>query len=197
MIYYKEVCGTFTKLRSVTSEDAEFILSLRTNSELSRFLNKTENDLPLQQEWIRNQQTRAGDYYFVICKDNNQPVGLVGLYNINDDCSAGEMGRFICAATPVQYWEAIILLHDFGLDVLGLSKILYRELSENVKVRATTRRFGSEFVGYGHAVDEGTEYAEYQVSRSNYSEIREKSMKRLLEFSNKCTARNRGGSHGN
>lgn len=195
MIYSKEVCGTFTKLRAVTVEDAELILALRTNSEINRFLNKTEDNLSLQIEWIQHQQKKVGDYYFAICNEENQAVGVIGLYNIDEEQGTGEMGRYVCATAPIQAWEGMTLIHDFGFDVLGLNKIYYRVLSENSKAIAITQRFGSELAGYGHLAGDGEKYNEYEVLREKYPELHEKNMKRLLASSKKLTTRNRGKSY--
>ena len=54
--------------RFVIESDAEFILSLRTNPMLSRFLHSTDNDVEKQKIWIRNYKERernGTDYYFI------------------------------------------------------------------------------------------------------------------------------------
>lgn len=55
-------------VRLVREEDAEFIVKLRTDPKLSRFINKTENDVSKQKEWIREYKKREDDgrdYYFI------------------------------------------------------------------------------------------------------------------------------------
>ena len=58
--------GMFVGLRSVTENDAEFILKIRTDEKLAKFLNKTSPDIEMQKTWIRGQIARDGDYYFII-----------------------------------------------------------------------------------------------------------------------------------
>ena len=56
------------KARLVEEQDAAFILSLRTDPKLSRFLHPTENDEEKQRAYIRGYKERekqGKDYYFI------------------------------------------------------------------------------------------------------------------------------------
>lgn len=71
--------------RLVNENDADFIIRLRTDSKLSRFIHSTDNDVEKQKEWIRNYKVREAngeDYYFIFFKDN-KPVGLNRIYSIH------------------------------------------------------------------------------------------------------------------
>lgn len=71
--------------RFVEEKDAEFILKLRTDPILSRYLHATDNDVETQRAWIRNYKERernGEDYYFIFFKEGN-PVGLNRVYNIH------------------------------------------------------------------------------------------------------------------
>ena len=56
------------KVRLATEQDAPFILSLRTDKRLSRFLHKTDNDLVKQLEWMKayKERERKGDRKSVV-----------------------------------------------------------------------------------------------------------------------------------
>jgi len=45
-------------VRLVNEDDAEYILNLRTDHKLGRFLSKTVNDLEVQKQWIRDYKKR-------------------------------------------------------------------------------------------------------------------------------------------
>ena len=71
--------------RFVNEKDAEFIIKLRTNPVLSRFLHATDSDVEKQKDWIRGYKEReriGEDYYFIFFKDN-VPVGLNRIYSIH------------------------------------------------------------------------------------------------------------------
>lgn len=55
-------------VRLVREEDAEFIVGLRTNPNLSRFIHATDNDVEKQREWIheyKHREIEGKDYYFI------------------------------------------------------------------------------------------------------------------------------------
>ena len=72
--------------RFVEENDAAFIIQLRTDPILSRFLHATDSSLEKQKEWIRaykEREKKGEDYYFIFYKDN-MPVGLNRMYSIHD-----------------------------------------------------------------------------------------------------------------
>lgn len=74
-------------LRFVNDEDADFIIKLRTDPKLGRFINSTSNDVELQKVWIKEYKKRESenkDYYFIFF-ENGIPVGLNRIYNIQDN----------------------------------------------------------------------------------------------------------------
>ena len=61
-------------VRFVEESDAEFILSLRTDPKLSRYLHATDNDVEKQRQWIRKYKEREAhgkEYYFMYIKNEN------------------------------------------------------------------------------------------------------------------------------
>ena len=75
------------QLRFVNEDDAEFIIKLRTDPKLGKFIHSTSSDIEEQKKWIRAYKKReqAGtDYYFIFFKDG-VPVGLNRLYWIKED----------------------------------------------------------------------------------------------------------------
>ena len=71
--------------RFVNESDAEFIIKLRTDPILGKWIHSTDSDLDKQKEWIRNYKERerkGEDYYFIFYK-NDVPAGLNRLYHIH------------------------------------------------------------------------------------------------------------------
>ena len=63
------ITGKHINLRTVTTADAEFILSLRMDSGLNRYLSRVEGAIEEQQSWIESYKEReaaGSEYYFVI-----------------------------------------------------------------------------------------------------------------------------------
>lgn len=84
-------------VRLVVEDDAAFIVKLRTNEKLSKYLHSTDNDIEKQKEWIREYKKRekeGADYYFIFFS-GNRPVGVDRIYNITSDSST--RGSWICS----------------------------------------------------------------------------------------------------
>jgi hypothetical protein len=74
------------KYRLVLEQDAEFILQLRTNIRLNKYLNHTENNIELQKKWINDYRLRESnglEYYYIFFEDS-EPRGTYRIYNINN-----------------------------------------------------------------------------------------------------------------
>ncbi len=72
--------------RFVEENDAEFIIKLRTDPVLGKWIHSTDSDMEKQREWIRNykdRERRGEDYYFIFYQEQD-PVGLNRMYNIHD-----------------------------------------------------------------------------------------------------------------
>lgn len=108
-------------VRLVNENDANFILKLRTDEKLSKFLHDTDPDLNKQINWIRQYKIRESDgleYYFIYYKDN-KPFAVNRLYNIHNKTFTG--GSWICipnydaaeivATTLIQMYIAFDILN--------------------------------------------------------------------------------------
>lgn len=75
------------QVRLVIEEDAEFIVALRSDKRLSRFINMTDPDVSKQVEWIRayKEREKEGKEYYFIFFINGVKIGLSRIYNIEDD----------------------------------------------------------------------------------------------------------------
>lgn len=71
-------------LRLVEEKDAEFILSLRTNTSLNRYISTTSDNLNDQIDWIRNYKIMelAGlEFYFIAEDLDGKKYGTIRLYD--------------------------------------------------------------------------------------------------------------------
>ena len=107
------------KVRLVTENDTDYIMNLRTNEELSKFIHKTDNDVQKHLEWFKKYKQReseARDYYFIYYKDD-KPVGLNRIYNIYE--YYGTIGSWLCSpSNEVEVSMAThLLLHDIIFEV--------------------------------------------------------------------------------
>jgi RimJ/RimL family protein N-acetyltransferase len=83
-------------LRLVEESDAEFILSLRTNPSLGKYLSHTSNSLSDQIKWLKQYKIKelAGlEYYFISEDIEGNRYGTVRLYNFDE--SSFEIGSWL------------------------------------------------------------------------------------------------------
>lgn len=75
-------------VRLVNEDDADFIVRLRTDEKLCRYINTTKPDIEVQKEWTRKykeREQRGEDYYFLFEKPLGIPVGVCRIYDIQED----------------------------------------------------------------------------------------------------------------
>nr|WP_320039453.1 GNAT family N-acetyltransferase [uncultured Bacteroides sp.] len=102
-------------VRLVNEDDAVFIVTLRTDPKLGRYIHYTENDAEKQKEWIRKYKLRereGKDYYFIFYYEN-EPSGLCRIYDIEENY--GTSGSWLCKP-------------DLPLDIPILTLIISREI---------------------------------------------------------------------
>lgn len=109
--------------RFVDERDAEFILLLRTDEELGRWIHSTDNDLEKQKLWLRDYKKREReglDYYFIFYKDGN-PVGLNRLYHIEGTTFTTGSWIFDKNAPMECSIAASIMVRELAFEQLGLT----------------------------------------------------------------------------
>lgn len=123
-------------VRLVNEEDAEYIVALRSDSKLSRFLNATKNDIEKQKQWIKEYKKREAlclDYYFIYL-NNDERIGLNRIYNINGKTATA--GSWICS--PNLPYElpmlTVVIIREIFFEILKLEIDLFDTRKENKKV---------------------------------------------------------------
>ncbi len=74
-------------LRAVEVDDAEFILSLRTDSSLNQFISYTNPNLEDQVKWIENYKIREKsgiEYYFIVQDSEENKFGTIRIYDFDE-----------------------------------------------------------------------------------------------------------------
>jgi RimJ/RimL family protein N-acetyltransferase len=113
-------------------EDAEFILSLRLDPELSRFINETSPSVENQEAWIHEYLRRAGDYYFIIEQASSHiPVGTIAVYSLDAENRHAEWGRWIIQPPHPAAVESALLIYQVAFEILQLEEVYCRTLTDN------------------------------------------------------------------
>ncbi len=172
--------GKYVNLRSVTEDDAEFILDIRNNPQISKYLPPLNVTVEQQRQWITKQRADNDSYYFVLESlhgdKKGEVIGTISIYDI--DGNHGESGRTCSLGDPFESIEAHILFFDFIFCKLNLDYTTGWVYEENKGVIAMNNSYGIEWVG--NKVDSnGQPYRECVHKKNSYLERREKLLKKL------------------
>jgi RimJ/RimL family protein N-acetyltransferase len=175
MAIYEQINGHLINIRSVLVDDAPFIVGIRNNNKLNKFINPVDKSIELQRCWIEEQNKRANDYYFIIEDKSKVPLGTISLYKILDD--QGEWGRWVSVGNPIQNIESAILIHDFAFINLKLNLVYSKVIDENVHVLNFNKSFGAKKIGTPKKSKNGYFLQLIQINQSEFFEIKEKHLK--------------------
>ena len=137
------------EVRLVNEMDVDYILSLRTNKHLTRFIHQTENDRDKQLAWIRHYKKReyeGREYYFIYFLDG-KAVGLNRIYNIFE--YYGTIGSWICSPgndTEISL-ATYILMFDLMFEHIELDITLFDVRKVNKHVWKLHKMLGAQPVG--------------------------------------------------
>ena len=136
------ITGNFVTLRNVNLNDAEFILSLRTNPEKNKYLSITSNNINNQKIWLNNYSFDKSQFYFIITNSHNKPFGTIRLYDINSENFC--WGSWILSdGAPINFaLESMLIIYSFALS-LGLKNSNFDVRRENISVCSFHERLGA------------------------------------------------------
>jgi len=158
------------RLRPVTEQDTAFILSLRTDPILGRFLHKTSSDPAAHLQWLQLYHERPGDYYFVVeSRRANQPEGTISLYGIDSDENSAEWGRWVLQPGSLAAIESAALIFRFAFDQVGLDLVWSRTMVSNEKVLAFHDACGCERRRI--SCIEGIEFVDHELPRAKWKSV--------------------------
>ncbi len=139
--------GKHVELRLVEVEDAEFVVSLRSDERSRKYLSVTSDNVEAQREWIRaykQREAQGEEFYYVIQLPGGLPVGLIRIYDLTPEVFSG--GSWIIASGHPRRIavETVVLLYDLCFDQLGYDKVLLQVVKENKSVIKFHERFGAQ-----------------------------------------------------
>lgn len=163
-------------VRLVEEEDAEFIVKLRTDERLSRFLHYTDSSVEKQIEWIRQykERERANKEYYFLYYSNQNKIGVSRVYNIFNKKEATN-GSWICSPENKmeQSIATIILARDIFFENLGFYTEHFQVSKGNNHVLKFHLGMGAQIV-----FEDNDEY-QLLLEKCNYYSNRDKMIKFL------------------
>jgi RimJ/RimL family protein N-acetyltransferase len=176
------------RLRPLQVTDAAFVVKLRRDPTLSRYINPTSPSEADQRAWTEAYLLRDNDYCFVV-EDavNGEREGTISTYNVDPVARQGEMGRWILRPGSFAAPESALLAYRLAFESLGLRRVYCRTLRDNEHVVSFHRSSGLVEAGPAPAVVlDGTshEAVEQYVTDKSWPDV-----ERALERSATAAAR--------
>jgi len=168
------VLGKTLTFRDATVEDSAFILSLRTDSEKSRYLSAVSGELADQQTWLQRYALAEDQAYFII-QYQSEPIGTVRLYDPQGDSFC--WGSWILKNTRPNHaaMESALIIYAYALDHLGFKQAHFDVRKGNERVWQFHERFGAVRVA------ETAQDYQYQIAQLAISAARNRYNKYLPE----------------
>jgi len=141
------VRGRTLVFRNAGKSDAGFILSLRSDSNKSRYSSQTSPEFSHQVSWLNDYAKKTDQAYFIIESTEGAPLGTVRLYDAQADSFC--WGSWILkdgAAQPAAI-ESALMVYSYATDHLGFRAAHFDVRKGNLNVCRFHERFGAERVG--------------------------------------------------
>ena len=167
-----KIIGSLITLRDVEIKDAKFILELRQNEELNKYISLTSTSLVNQEEWLKNYSVRKEnkkEYYFIIFNNETKvECGTVRLYDIDLERKESTWGSFILGKNRpnMASYEVVNLSLNFAFNKLDLNLIKLEVKKENEKAIHIYKKIGFEFI------NEDLENQYYEINKKKFKEIK-------------------------
>ncbi|WP_459189875.1 GNAT family N-acetyltransferase [Parabacteroides sp. APC149_11_2_Y6] len=155
------------QVRLVVEEDAEFIVALRTDKRLSRFISVTDANVSNQVEWIRAYKEREKDgkeYYFIFFI-NGVRLGLSRIYNIKDNHFTQGSWLFSPNAPVGSSVLGNIISCEFAFELPNMEYLMTDARRDN-HTHKYVRSFHPEILG------ENELDIFYRISKENYTKYK-------------------------
>ena len=166
------IYGKNINMRTVTTEDAEFIYNMRQNQNKTKYLSRVTGTVESQKEWIKNYKQREEEkkeFYFVIESKDKRKLGLVRMYDFQDNSFCWGSWLIKEDAPKTTAIESALQIYEFGFYSLGFEKSHFDVRKGNDKVISFHQRFGAKIVDE----DEldyffNFEKSDYEITKEKY-----------------------------
>jgi RimJ/RimL family protein N-acetyltransferase len=124
-------------------EDAEFIVALRTDKQLSKYLSATSQEVEKQIEWLKRYSKIDDQVYFIIKRNDGERLGTVRLYDQQGDSFCWGSWILNACAPQSAAIESALMVYSYAIDYLGFKKSHFDVRQGNERVWRFHERFGA------------------------------------------------------
>ena len=167
-----KIVGKNINLRTVEIDDADFIYEMRQNQDKTKYLSKIIGTVESQKEWIKNYKQRENEkkeFYFVIESKNEEKLGLVRMYDFQEESFCWGSWLIKEDAPKTTAIESALQIYEFAFYKLSFDKSHFEVQKGNDKVVAFHKRFGAKIVNENEKeVFFNFEKTDYEITKEKY-----------------------------
>ncbi|ATH13101.1 hypothetical protein CHL79_12085 [Delftia acidovorans] len=138
--------GRTLVFRNAVVNDAEFILSLRTDPDKAKYLSQTRNNLEQQRNWLENYSINEGQAYFII-ENDGEAIGTVRLYDAKGKSFCWGSWIIKNGSPSHAAIESALMVYAFSTDSLEFTASHFDVRKDNEHVVRFHERFGAKRTG--------------------------------------------------
>jgi RimJ/RimL family protein N-acetyltransferase len=142
----KKISGMGISLRNATPEDAAFILSLRIDERLNKYISAVSGELSQQVAFLERYAEKSDEAFFIIESSDGEPLGTIRLYDRQGDSFC--WGSWIVKpdAPARTGTKSAILVYIYAFEHLGFAASHFDVRQSNVNVWRFHEKTGAQLV---------------------------------------------------
>lgn len=154
------------KVRLVNENDANFILSLRSDPNRTKYMLTLDNEIENQKKWIQEYKKREKDgldYYFIYSNKTGEPIGLNRASHIDYSSRTAKVSSWI-AVEGLKYEPLIMILlgNEIVFKLIGVDETWGELHKSNNSAHKILKLFGYKLK------DIGTEYYRSSLQKDDF-----------------------------
>jgi RimJ/RimL family protein N-acetyltransferase len=159
-----------TTLHLADIPDAEFILELRTDEKLNRYISETKPDVTAQIAWLaayKLREARGEEYYFII-SNQSKPVGTIRIHDLKEDSFTMASWIIKRGTHPYVSVASVLLGYRAGFDFLHYKQARFEVQKGNDPSFRFHRKMGAVAIG------EDEHSVQFRIANADYCNYLEK-----------------------
>ncbi len=143
------IYGKNINMVTVDIKDTEFIYEMRLNEVKTKYLSKVSGTVETQKIWVKNYKIKENnkqEFYFILESKNKEKLGLVRMYDFQDDSFCWGSWLIKDDAPKTTAIESALQIYEFGFYKLKFNNSHFDVRKGNDKVVAFHKRFGAKIV---------------------------------------------------
>jgi len=159
-----------TTLQLAEIPDAEFILKLRTDEKLNRYISETKPDIAAQIAWLTayKQREAAGEEYYFIIRNQSKPVGTIRIHDFNEESFTMASWIIQRGTHPYVSVASALLGYRAGFDYLDYRQARFEVQKGNEPSFRFHRKMGAV------AISEDDHSVRFQIAYADYCKYLDK-----------------------